>query len=59
MLFNICSVVVVNKLSLGAKIGIAVGVIVFVAIVLVLALYAMRQKKRAETAEKLNKPFGT
>jgi hypothetical protein len=52
-------VVVVNELSLGAKIGIAVAVIAFVVIVSVLGFYALRQKRRAETAEKLNKPFGT
>ena len=57
-MFTYVPVVVVNKLSLGAKIGIAVAVIAFVVIVCALGFYAVKQKKRAETAEKLSKPFG-
>ena len=45
-------------MSTGAIVGIVVsGVVLFVGLVLV-AIYAFRQKRRAERATKISKPFG-
>ncbi|MCO5552751.1 hypothetical protein L7F22_006268 [Adiantum nelumboides] len=51
------AVIIVSKLSTGAKVGIAIAVVVFVGAVLIIGLYAMRQRKRADRAEEANKPF--
>ncbi|KAI5065878.1 hypothetical protein GOP47_0018502 [Adiantum capillus-veneris] len=51
------AVIIVSGLTTGAKVGIAIGVVVFVVAVVVLGLYAIRQRKRADKAEEANKPF--
>ena len=48
----------VKTLSKAAKIGIGVGVAIFGISLLVIGFYAIKQRKRAQKAEKLNKPFG-
>lgn len=46
-----------RKLSTRDDIGIGVGVAVFVIAILVFGFYALKQKRRAAKAEKMNKPF--
>ncbi|KAI5081004.1 hypothetical protein GOP47_0004187 [Adiantum capillus-veneris] len=48
---------VVTRLSRGAIVGLVIGAVVLAIVIFVLVLYAMRIKKRALKAEKLNKPF--
>lgn len=45
-------------LSTGVVVGIAVSATVLVLGLIALAVYAIRQKKRAEHAVELSKPFG-
>ncbi|KAL5720648.1 hypothetical protein ACHQM5_013294 [Ranunculus cassubicifolius] len=46
-----------TSISLGTIIGIAVGCVLLVGILILVAVYAIRQKKRAERAIELSKPF--
>eukprot|EP00250_Pteridium_aquilinum_P021776 c25220_g1_i2 orf=850-3552(+) len=48
---------VVHKLSTGATVGIVVGAAIFSIVIVGLVVYALKLKKRASKAEKLNKPF--
>lgn len=45
-------------MSMGVKAGIAVGFIILLIILVVVAIYAFGQKKRAERAVGQSKPFG-
>lgn len=46
-------------MSKGAIIGIAIGCMVLILGLIVVGIYAFKQKKRAEKAMVLSKPFGT
>ncbi|KAH7427541.1 hypothetical protein KP509_10G048800 [Ceratopteris richardii] len=46
-----------SGLSGGAKAGIAAGVVISVLVIAGVAVYALLQRKRAEKAEKISKPF--
>ncbi|PIA59777.1 hypothetical protein AQUCO_00400579v1 [Aquilegia coerulea] len=48
-----------TKFSLGTIIGIAVGCFVLILILVLVGFYAVRQKKRAERAIELSKPFAS
>eukprot|EP00250_Pteridium_aquilinum_P016158 c22970_g1_i1 orf=776-3583(-) len=47
------------SLSVGGKAGIGVGVVALVLVILLVGVYALRQKMRAEKAEQISKPFAS
>ncbi|KAI5082247.1 hypothetical protein GOP47_0001990 [Adiantum capillus-veneris] len=48
-----------SGLGVAAKAGIAVAAVVFFLLIIIVAVYALRQKKRAEKAEIISKPFAS
>ena len=48
-----------SRLSAAVQVALGTGGAAFTAALLILCVYALVQKKRAEKAEEISKPFGT
>ena len=58
MMLCFCCFSVESQLSAAIQVALGTGGAAFTAALLILCVYAMVQKKRAEKAEEISKPFG-